>query len=730
MKLRGTRKRPDSASRRRHRTVRFEQLERRHVLTALTPTPPLVLAGLVGPDLVITCSSPEADISVIENSGTIAVIGNSQNYYGSDGNLDQLQTDINNSGATAATFAPGPLRDLKIKLAGVDSWLQVGDPDDPVIVGRDLIISMPASTTFVQLADDGISTTTHLDLAVDSVTVGRNMTIAVGTLTTSEAAVIDVTDTTLGPKGNLSITTAGSVPNMIGVGASVVNGNASVTTGAGDDLIAVVGATVAGRLAVSAGAGNNTVLATDDFNETVDSSLQTFVATHETFGDGLDGGLTDLGVQGLADDLEAASSAGFSLDAQNVNVYVLDGDNVVDVYDAALSGGNLVIGAGDGTNVIALTATLVDDSSVGSPLGNATITAGNGDNLIAIAGLDVSGGLSVSAGAGNDVVLATPDVATVVDAAIADFVADNPSAFYDPTDAGAPANGILDIDGLTQEITDISASDGFAAYKAAITTKDLAANASTIDISQSDVAATLAVTMGSGADGLFVSEVGVGTISGTGPTGGTATLKTGNGSDTIVIVGVGTLAAGSVSGSAPTGQMNSFTLTTGSGPDSVVISLDWEGDPGYAAGPACGIDAAMQGYVGTNPAIQDTVQAVDEELDAAAGAMLDSGNPQSLNVSHAYLTIGTPAGIGANVVELSDILVSPSSPGSSATNSLNVLLGGGDDYLYFYDNTSDGAVADLNGGGGNNTLDEHRGGNSGPNLTVVNFQTVIPDEMP
>ena len=126
-------------------------------------------------------------------------------------------------------------------------------------------------------------------------------------------------------------------------------------------------------------------------------------------------------------------------------------------------------------------------------------------------------------------------------------------------------------------------------------------------------------------------------------------------------------------------------------------------------------------------AIAGTLQAVDGELDAAAQAMLASTNPQSLNASHAYLTIGNSAGTSANLVTLSDILVSPSTPEAEATDRLNLSMGGGNDYVYFYDNTWDGAFADLNGGGGKNTLNEYRGGNSGANLTVINF-TVIPDQ--
>ena len=215
---------------------------------------------------------------------------------------------------------------------------------------------------------------------------------------------------------------------------------------------------------------------------------------------------------------------------------------------------------------------------------------------------------------------------------------------------------------------------------------------------------------------------------GTGPTGGTATIKVGSGNDTIVIVGMGTLATGDVSGSAPDGEMNSFTLTTGNGSNTVVISLDWEGDPGYIAGPAYGIDAAMQAVIAANPTVANTLQAVDEELDAVAEYMLSNGTQESLDASHVYLTVGNSAGTGANLVVLSDITISPSSPEAEATNRLNVNLGGGDDYLYFYDNVYDDAFADLNGGGGTNTLDEYRGGDEGSDFTEINFQNIVPDE--
>ena len=52
--------------------------------------------------------------------------------------------------------------------------------------------------------------------------------------------------------------------------------------------------------------------------------------------------------------------------------------------------------------------------------------------------------------------------------------------------------------------------------------------------------------------------------------------------------------------------MNTFTLTTGNSTnsDTVVISLDWLGDPGYS-GPAYGIDAAMQGIIAANTTLRE-----------------------------------------------------------------------------------------------------------------------------
>ena len=107
--------------------------------------------------------------------------------------------------------------------------------------------------------------------------------------------------------------------------------------------------------------------------------------------------------------------------------------------------------------------------------------------------------------------------------------------------------------------------------------------------------------------------------------------------------------------------------------------------------------------------------------------MLSNGTPESLDASHVYLTIGTASRHQCESGHVVGHHHLPNSDEPQATNRLNVTLGGGDDYLYFYDNVFDGAFADLNGGKGSNTLDEYRGGNEGSNLTVINFATVVPD---
>jgi large repetitive protein len=707
----GASKRRSPARNRRNSGLRFEPLESRQLLAVLTPNP-IVSAGLVGNDLVINGSAPEIHIKITETAGVVTVEGLTRDYLGTDGDVHTVQTDVNNSGTTSVDFTPTSLRDLKIKLSGDDSILEVGDLSAPVIVGRDLIVSMAASTTDANLIKAGIDGNSHLCIDIDSTTVARNLTITTGNGSNSEAAVIDITNDLIGSatlKGVLTIKTYGDVPNMIGLSTTVIVGDASVTTAAGDDLIAVVGADLTGRLTISAGAGDNTVLATDNFIETIDSSLQTFVTNNPMFGDGQDDELTDECVADLANDLNVASSLTVtSFTAQNANIYTLGGNDLIDVHDAIITGGNLVVSAGGGTNVVAVTETTVASTSNSSAVGNATITSGAGDDLVILISLDVSGRLYVNTGAGSDTILATPDVGSgVVDSAIVDFVALHPGVFFDPsTDTGT-----LDIENLRGEIRDIIDDCGFEATKADFVTKDVAGEVSRIDIALSVVTLDMTVTMGNGDDGLAISEVKV---------GHDATLKTGNGADTIIVVGLGGLVGGSPSVreecGPPLGEMNHFLLTTGNGDNTVVISLDWMGEPGYVLGDY-GIGAAMESYIAAHPDIAGSLYAVTAELDAAAEALLDSTTPYSLDAHRVDIRTGS----GADRVTLSDICISP-----STTDRLFADLGAGNDILFFYDNCWDG-FANLNGGLGDDTLDEHRGGNTENNLTVTGFETVIPE---
>ena len=679
----GASKRRSPARNRRNSGLRFEPLESRQLLAVLTPNP-LVSAGLVGNDLVITGSAPEIHIKITELSpGTITVEGLTRDYLGTDGDVHTVQTDINNSGNTTADFTPSvALRDLKIKLAGSDSELDVGDlSSGPVTVGRDLIVSMPASTSATNLEKAGIATTSHLCIDIDTTTVGRNMTITTGAGSTHEAAVIDLTNDAVGvvTKGTVTIktydTSSDPVPDLVGISSTTVTGDVNVTTGFGNDLISVVGVGATGRLTISAGNGENTVLVTDNFTEVIDSSLQTFVTNNPIFGDGQDDELTDPCVAQVANDLNVASTISTaSVAAQNVNIYTLGGDDLIDVHDAVVTGGNLVVSAGAGTNVVAVTDTTVATSTNSSSVGNVTITSGAGDDLVVIMGLHVSGRLSVNTGAGSDVIAATPDV-NAVDAAIVDFVAAHPDVFFDPSvDAGA-----LDIENLRGEIRDLSDPSSFDAAKADFVTKDTATDVAVVDIALANVALDLTVTMGNGSDLLTISEVKV---------GHNATLKTGNGNDTIVVVGVGGRAIDDTENGPPTAEMNQFALTTGNGDNTVVVSLDWMGEPGYVGGDY-GIAAALEAYAAANPNIAGTLTALSGELELAAEAMLrNTAQPQSVDADIVQITTGT----GADRVTLSDICIS-----TSLTNPLVVNLGAGDDVLFFYDNCWDG-YAKLNGG--------------------------------
>jgi hypothetical protein len=719
MKFWGARKRSASASNRRKNSLRFEPLESRQLLAVLTPNP-IVSAGFVGNDLIVNGSAPEISVKINESGGLITVQGLTQQFLGTDGNYDLVTTDVNNSGMDTATFPAASLRDLKVQLSGSDSFLQIGDVNDPLTVGRDLIVSMPANTTAANLLKAGIASTSYLNLDVDSVTVPRNMTITIGQNTNYEAAVIDITNDIIGSStetGTLTLRTYGAEPNMIGISSTTVVGNASVTTANGNDFVSIIGVDVTGRLTISVGDGNNTVLVDNDFTEVVDSSLQTYVISNPIFGDGLgDGELISECVAQLASDLNTASTlTDTSVTAQNLDIYSVGvGNDLVDVNSALISGGNLVIStSGSGVHLVGVMDTTVTSSTTSSLVGNVTITGGSGNELVYIDGLSVSGLLSVNPGSGNDVVIADPDVAGAADAAITDFVANNPGVFFDPTNPSSPG---LDINDLVAKILDLSAPSSFDATKATFTTTDgVTGGGSIIDISLANVALSLSVTEGSAADDyLDINETKVGT---------TATVTQGNGADdTAIIVGVGGRAAGDTTNGTPTAEMTQFTLKVGNGTDdTVVVSLDYQGDPGYAYGPAYGIAAADAAYIANNPSVANTIGAIDADLDFAAEAQLLSSSPYSLNADRVSITTGN----GGDLLTLSDICIS-----TSLTNRLTVTLGTGDNYLYFYDNCWDG-FANLSGGGNSTTtLDEDRGGNTEDNITVVGFPNVVPPLFP
>ena len=163
------------------------------------------------------------------------------------------------------------------------------------------------------------------------------------------------------------------------------------------------------------------------------------------------------------------------------------------------SGGNLVIStSGSGTHVVAVTDTTVTSSTSQQPGGqrhdHRRIGRRAGDHRRLDRLGSAVGQPRLAATTWSS---ANPNVSSVADAAITDFVANHPGVFFDPTN---PSSAGLDINDLVAEILDLSDPSSFDATKATFTTKDTATGGgSVIDISLANVELSLSVTMGSAA---------------------------------------------------------------------------------------------------------------------------------------------------------------------------------------------------------------------------------------
>ena len=149
--------------------LRFEPLESRQLLAVLTPNP-LVTAGFVGSDLVITGSAPEIHIKITEVGTPLPSRVSPRTTSGRTGTPTRSRR--------TSTILAHEFRRLHADLAARPQdqaqrrrfELDVGDVADPVTVGRDLIVSMPASTTSANLSKAGIGSTSHLCIDIDSTT--------------------------------------------------------------------------------------------------------------------------------------------------------------------------------------------------------------------------------------------------------------------------------------------------------------------------------------------------------------------------------------------------------------------------------------------------------------------------------------------------------------------------------------------------------------------------------
>ena len=241
--------------------------------------------------------------------------------------------------------------------------------------------------------------------------------------------------------------------------------------------------------------------------------------------------------------------------------------------------------------------------------------------------------LTVNPGSGNDLVIADPDVPGAADAAITDFAANYPGVFFDPTNPSSPG---LDIDDLINEFLDLTGPSSFDVTKATFTTED---TASARRVHHRHLVGQRGVEP-VGDDGQFARRLpGYQPDEGRHHRDRDARKRRG---DTVIICGLGGRAAGDITTGPPTAEMTQFTLTVGNGTaDTVVVSLDYQGDPGYPYGPAYGIAAADAAYVADNPSVANTVGAIDADLDFAAEAMLNNtANPSSVYADRVSIKTG------------------------------------------------------------------------------------------
>lgn len=158
-----------------------------------------------------------------------------------------------------------------------------------------------------------------------------------------------------------------------------IAGNLTVNTGNGNDTINLAGVTVGKDLTVNAGNGNDSV----DISTLTLTRGNLFVNTQEADrGSGDNVRIDGITVNGI------------------VSVASLSGNDSIVVLNPQVTG-NLTVSAGDGDNKIALFA-----NEGGSPnvTGSLTVSSRNGNDTVGLLGVTVGKDLNVTTGNGNDVI--------------------------------------------------------------------------------------------------------------------------------------------------------------------------------------------------------------------------------------------------------------------------------------------------------------------------------------
>ncbi|MBX9608762.1 MAG: hypothetical protein K2Y51_21255 [Gammaproteobacteria bacterium] len=481
----------------------------------------------------------------------------------------------------------------------------------------------------------------------------------------------------LGSGGSVLVTGAGSATVTVGAANDGLT-NDDITTGGADDLVKLTDAQLTAELRVAAGGGADTLEITTDAN-VEDASLA---------------GLEDLEVLSLAADAaDDAQSVTLGATALAAGLTTVDstgaGSDDAITIDATAFTGALEISGGAGDDVLLLGSggAQVDagagDNTVTAGAANDgvhddAITTGAGDDRFLLTSAQLSANLTISAGAGSDVLEITTD-ATVLDGVLAGI--SGVEILRLAADAADGAQGVL---------------LGTNAAAAGLTTLDASGMGATdaLVLDATAFAAALAITAGAGDDVMLLGSGG-------------SVVNAGDGNNHITV------------GAANDG-VDDDDITTGGGTDEILVdatrltaNLTVNGGGGsdtlLVGGDAAIVDADLAGISNVEILMLegnavDNAQSVAVGLNAVAAGIrtvdlsaLNAGDAVTLDASafNAGLTVKLHAGVdNITLGDGDDVLLG----GVSAGDDID--LGAGDDAFSI---TTLAAVT-IEGGTGLDTL--------------------------